>query len=227
VDVRVIHNVYESRVVNENRVRVSYNGGNGGINERATRDEEVAARDRHTPPVRDQVQHVQAARTNPQLRASTNHGRPPIAATPRPGAFNDRAVVTAKEGGRYNPPARTETKTAARPNPIHPKELPAVQRPAAPNTGNPKVDQKYQQQQNKLIQRQEQDRQKLQQKQEQQHQQLTQKNAGDARKQQIEQQHQQQTQQLAQKHTQQVQKLQQKQAPPPRQNETKPSNKKP
>jgi hypothetical protein len=227
VDVRVIHNVYESRVVNENRVRVSYNGGNGGINERATRDEEVAARDRHTPPVRDQVQHVQAARTNPELRASSNHGKPPIAATPRPGALNDRGVVTAKEGGRYNPPARTETKTAARPNPIHPKELPAVQRPAAPNTGNPKVDQKYQQQQNKLIQRQEQDRQKLQQKQEQQHQQLTQKNAGDARKQQIEQQHQQQTQQLAQKHTQQVQKLQQKQAPPPRQNETKPSNRKP
>jgi hypothetical protein len=37
VDVTIIHNVYETRVVNETRVtRVSYNGGNGGINERRT-----------------------------------------------------------------------------------------------------------------------------------------------------------------------------------------------
>jgi hypothetical protein len=237
VNVTVIHNVYNTRVENNyTRVtRVSYNGGNGGINERPTREEEAVAHERHISPVRNQVQHAQAARTNPELRASANHGKPPIAATPKPGAFHERGVVPAKEGGHYNPPprsgnsaaGRTETSNAARPNPVHPKELPPIERHAAPNTGNPKVDQKYQQQQSKLTQRQEQDRQKLQQKQEQQHQQLTQKNAGDARKQQIEQQHQQQTQQLAQKHTQQQQKLQQKQQPPPRQNEAKSSNKKP
>ncbi len=261
VNVTVIHNVYNTRVDNSyTRVtRVSYNGGNGGINERPTRDEETAAHERHISPVRDQVQHAQAARANTELRASVNHGKPPVAATPRPGAFNDRGVVAAKEGGRYNPPARTggnasartdnkaaartennasartdnkattrpETGNAARSNAAHPKELPPIERRAAPNTGNSKVDQKYQQQQNKLVQRQEQDRQRLQQKQEQEHQRLSQKNADDARRQQIEQRHQQQTQQLSQRHDQQQQKLQQKQQPPPRQNEAKQSNKKP
>jgi WXXGXW repeat (2 copies) len=251
VNVTVIHNVYETRIVNQTNVRVSYNGGNGGINERPTREEEAAAHERHLPPVRDQVQHVQAARTNTELRASVNHGKPPVAATPRPGSFNDRGVVKAKEGGRYNPPARTEKNAtvrtegkgsvrsenkatsradagnAARPNVVHPKDLPPFQRPAAPNTGSSKVDQKYQQQQDKLFQRQEQERQKLQQKQEQEHQRMTQQRADDARRQQTEQRHQQQTAELAQRHEQQQQKLQQKQQPPPRQNEDKHSNRKP
>jgi WXXGXW repeat (2 copies) len=253
VNVTVVHNVYNTRVDNSyTRVtRVSYNGGNGGINERPTREEETAAHERHISPVRDQVQHAQAARGNTELRASVNHGKPPVAATPRPGAFNDRGVVTAKEGGRYNPPARTENKAsvrtdnkvaartesnspsrteagnAGRSNVTHPKELPPIERRAAPNTGNSRVDQKYQQQQNKLVQRQEQDRQRLQQRQEQEHQRLSQKNADDARRQQTEQRHQQQTQQLTQRHEQQQQKLQQKQQPPPRQNESKQSNKKP
>jgi hypothetical protein len=221
VDEREVHNVYESRVVNENNVRVSYNGGSGGINERPRGEEEAAARDRHLPPVRDQVQHVQAARSNPQLRAASNHGKPPIAATPRPGALNDRGVVTAKEGGHYNPPARTgnntpsrtEPSAASRNNVFHPKELPPVQHPAPPNTGNTRTDQKYQQQQEKLVQRQNQERQNLQQKQEQEHQRLAQQKASDSRTQQVEQRHQQQTQQLQQKHEQQQQQIQQKQAP--------------
>src|SRR5580704_11334019 len=83
VDVVHIHNVYNTTVN-----RVSYNGGSGGIDARPTRDEEAAARERHVPPVAAQTQHVQAARTNPELRASSNHGRPPVAATPRPGGFN-------------------------------------------------------------------------------------------------------------------------------------------
>jgi hypothetical protein len=143
--------------------------------------------------------------------------------------------VPAKEGGRYNPSARTENNAAARTgtgdaaltSAIHPKDIPPAERPAPANTGNPAVDKKYQQQQDKLITRQEQDRQRLQQKQEQDHQQLAQKNAVDARKQQIEQQHQQQTQQLAQKHVQQQKKLQEKQQPPPRQNDAKPQSRKP
>jgi hypothetical protein len=237
VDVTVVHNVYEARIENNytTTTRVSYNGGNGGINERPRPEEDAAARERHIPPVSAQVQHVQAARTNPQLRASTNQGKPPIAATPTPGAFKESGVVPAKEGGRYNPSARTESNAAARTGTgdaaltpaIHPKDIPPAERPAPANTGNPEVDKKYQQQQDKLITRQEQDRQRLQQKQEQDHQQLAQKNAVDARKQQIEQQHQQQTQQLAQKHVQQQKKLQEKQQPPPRQNDAKPPSRKP
>ena len=238
MNVTVIHNVYETKVVNNYTTvtRVSYNGGNGGINERPTREEEAAAHERHVPPVRDQVQHVQAARTNTQLRASVNHGKPPVAATPKPAAFSERGGVAAKEGGRYNPPARTEnnagkrteTGNAARPNAIHPKELPPIERPTAPNTGNPNLDKKYQQQQEKLTQKQDQERQKLQQKQEQEHQRLTQQKADDSKRQQIERQHQQQTQQLTQKHTQQQQQLQEKQQPPPQhQNQSKPPKEKP
>ena len=216
--------------------RVSYNGDNGGINERPTQEEEAAAHQRHIPPVAAQVQHVQTARTNTQLRASVNHGKPPVAATPKPAAFSERGVVAAKEGGRYNPPARTEnnagkrteTGNAARPNAIHPKELPPIERPTAPNTGNPNLDKKYQQQQEKLTQKQDQERQKLQQKQEQEHQRLTQQKADDSKRQQIEQQHQQQTQQLTQKHTQQQQQLQEKQQPPPQhQNQSKPPKERP
>src|SRR3984893_18370215 len=98
VNTTIIHNVYNTTVINTTTVnRVSYNGGNGGINARPAREEEAAAHERHIPPVAVQTQHVQAAHTNRELRASVNHGKPPVAATPRPGAFKDRAVVPAKE----------------------------------------------------------------------------------------------------------------------------------
>ena len=219
VNITEIHNVYNTTVVNNTTLtRVSYNGGNGGINERPTPQEEAAAREKHISPVPAQIQHVHAARANSALRASANQGKPPVAATPRPGALNDRGIVAAREGGRYNPPARSENNAARHSNAIHPNDLPPTVRPTAPNTGNANLDQKYQQQQEKLRAKQGQERQKLQQKQEQDHQRMTQQKADDARKQQLEQQHQQQTQQLQQKHAQQQQKLQERQQPPPRQN---------
>ena len=230
VNITNIHNVYNTTVINNTTVnRVSYNGGNGGINARPRPEDEAAARERHIAPVAAQTQHVEAARANPELRASANHGKPPIAATPTPGAFRDRAVVPAKEAGApYHPPAnrggaeqrgnqqagRPANNVPRPPAPAHAKDIQPHERPAAPNTGNAKLDQKYQQQQSKLYQKQEQDHQKLQQKQEQEHQQLAQKNANDARKQQVEQRHQQQTQQMEQKHASQQQKLQSKQRGP-------------
>ena len=228
VNITEIHNVYNNTTVINNTTvnRISYNGGNGGINRRPTPQEEAAAHERHIPPVAVQTQHVQAARGNPQLRASVNMGKPPIAATPRPGAWNERGVVPAKQaGGPYRPPAnraashlRTNIPTARpennvpRPgNVVHPRDLPPAERPAPPNTGNAKLDRKYQQQQEKLFAKQEQERQKLQQKQEQDHQRLAQQKADEVRRQQVEQRHQQQTQQLQQRHQQQQQKLQEKQ----------------
>ena len=69
VNVTNIHNVYNTTVINNTTTvnRVSYNGGNGGINARPRPEDQMAARDRHIPPVSVQAQHVQAARTNPQL----------------------------------------------------------------------------------------------------------------------------------------------------------------
>jgi hypothetical protein len=218
VSVTNIHNVYNTTVVNNTTVnRVSYNGGEGGINDRPRPEEEAAASERHIPPVAAQTQHEQAARSDPQQRASVNHGKPAVAATARPGEFKGSGAVPAREAGApYHPPAerggteagRPENNVPRPPTPAHAKDLQPHERPAPPNTGNPKLDQKYQQQQDKLYKQQEQDHQKLQQRQEQEHQQLAQKNASEAQKQQVEQRHQQQTQQLEQKHAQQQQKLQ-------------------
>ena len=198
VNVTVIHNVYETKVVERTQTRVSYNG-HGGINDRPTPQEEAVARERHIPPVAAQTEHVNTARENPALRASANHGNPPIAATPKPGEFSNRGAE--ETAGRGN--------TA-----VHPKDLPPATRPAPPNTGNAKLDKKYQQQQDKLAAQQDKERQKLQQQQDKQHQQLQKQNASDTKRQQVEQQHQQQTQELAQKHTQQQQQMQQRQQPP-------------
>lgn len=110
VNVTVIHNVYNTTVVNRGASRVSYNGGKGGISVRPRPEEEAAARERHIPAVAAQTQHAQAARNNPEQRASRNHGAPPVAATPKAGALNDRAVVPAKPAAT---PYNRETNRAA------------------------------------------------------------------------------------------------------------------
>jgi hypothetical protein len=214
VNVTVIHNTYNTTVVNNySNSRVSYNGGRGGINEHPTAAEEAAYRGRHIGPVAEQTRHVEAARGNPELRASSNHGRPPIAATEKPGVFSGHEAVAAKEGGHYDrpPQARGSGSGGQVDHAIHSNELPAHTRPSAPNTGDPNRDKKYQQQQEKLYQQQLQDHQKLEQRQEQDHRQLERQQANDAQMQQMEQKHQQQTQQLAQKHEQQQQHIQQQQ----------------
>ncbi|MGZ7076126.1 MAG: YXWGXW repeat-containing protein [Candidatus Angelobacter sp.] len=226
VNVTEIHNVYNETVVNNNN-HVSFNGGNGGVNARPTAQEEAAAHERHIAPVAAQTQHAQAARSDPQQRASANMGKPAVAATPRPGDFKGSGVVQAKEaGGHYTPPAnrggnqargnaaapRGEN-NAERPSaPAHVRDLPPAERPASSNPG----DKKYQQQQEKLYNQQQKERQKVAQQQEKEDQKLAKQNASEAQKQQQEQRHQQQTTQLQQKHQQQQQHMQQKTQPAPR-----------
>jgi WXXGXW repeat (2 copies) len=225
INVVNIHNVYNEHV-NVTVNHISYNGGKGGIEARPRPEDELADRDRHIGAVAAQTEHINAARGNRELRASVNQGRPPIAATGRPGEFSSHEVVASREAGApYHPPANrgnagARTENAARPAAEggghtynHVSEVPPLERPAAPNTGNAKLDQKYQKQQQKLYDQQNKDRQKLQAQQEKEHQQAQQRNANAAAKQQMEQRHQQQTQQMVQRHTQQRQQLQQRQAP--------------
>jgi WXXGXW repeat (2 copies) len=231
INVKNIHNVYNTTINERNDNRVSYNGGNGGINVRPTAEQEAAARERHVGPVAAQSKHLQDARSNPQQRASANEGKPPVAATDKPGDWKGKNVVKAKEAGapytrpanggenqaRANTPASRPENAAGnnsdRPtNPGHVRDLPAAERPAAPNTGNAKADKKYQQQQEKQYAQQQTERQKLQQKQEKEDQKVTKQN-NDAKKQQVEQRHQQQTQQLQQRHQQQSQQMQQRMQP--------------
>jgi hypothetical protein len=218
VNVTDIHNVYETRITNTNVTHVSYNGGNGGITARPTPEEEAAAHDRHAGPVPAQTQHVQEARSNTQLRASANQGRPPIAATAKPGEFSGSGVVRASDAGGHYTPAADRGENGARPGSTpatHVRDLPPSQRPAAPNTGNAKLDAKYQKQQNKQYAKQQKERDKLQMQQDKEDARVTKQNNA-AAKQQVEQRHQQQTQQMQQRHQQQTQQMQQRMAPAPR-----------
>src|SRR5215467_2594339 len=51
VNVTEIHNVYNTTVVVNNNTRVSYNGGNGGLDARPTAQEQAAAHEHHVAPV--------------------------------------------------------------------------------------------------------------------------------------------------------------------------------
>jgi len=178
-----IHNIYDTKVNETSSAnRVSYNGGQGGIEARANSQQEAAAHDHHIAPVAAQNQHAQTARNDPQQRFSVNHGTP------------------ANSGGNRSSGA------------VHPKELPTIEHPTKPNTGNAKQDQKYQKQQDKLVARQNLDRQKLQGQQDREHKQMAKQQANEARSQQQEQRHQRQTQQLQQRHAQQSQYLAQRQS---------------
>jgi hypothetical protein len=225
VNTTIIHNTYNTRITVVSENHVSFNGGNGGVEARESEQERSYASERHVGPVAAQTQHVQAARGNPELRASANHGKPPIAATARAGDFKSGAVASRDAGGEYKAPpanaarggeeAHPENNAAGHANPAHASDIEA-HKSTPPNTGNAATDKKYQQQQDKLAAKQNQDHQKLQQQQDKEHQQAAKKNYNDQQKQQMEQRHQQQTQQLEQKHSTQTQQLQQRQAPAPR-----------
>jgi hypothetical protein len=152
VNTTVIHNVYNTTVVNNNitNTRVSYNGGPGGANVRPTPQETAAARQRHVAPTVQQTQHIQAARSDRNLMASVNHGRPDVAATPRPGALHGPGVAPATNGGtpannraggrvtNGNRGATPENRTASPRNPsANPGARPAPSRPAPTPTPAP------------------------------------------------------------------------------------------
>ena len=223
-NVRNITNVYNKTVIVNNTTvnNVSYNGGAGGVSARPTAVEEAATRDRHFPPSSAQTQHVQTASANRQLYENANHGKPPVAATAKPNEFSGHGAVAAKAAARGYVPAAARTaarpaaaNTNSRPAPAvhaHASDIPRNDRPYTSNTGNPKLDRKYQQEQQKLYTRQEQERGRLQRQQEQDHQRV-QARPDAGRNQQIEQRHQQQTRQLEQRQVTQQQRLQERQQP--------------
>lgn len=200
VNTAVIHNTYNAPVSNASENHVSYNGGRGGVEAHPTAQQEAFAKEQHVGPVAAQTQHVQEARNNPELRASANQGKPPIAATAKPGDFTTGFVASKQAGGEYKAPPVNN----------HASELPSHDF-KAPNTGSAATNKSYQQQLNELSAREAQDHQNLEQQQEEEHQQATQKNYSDKRIQQMEQRHSQQTQQLEQQHATQHQQMEQRQ----------------
>ncbi len=110
ISVTDIRNVY-SRPIPRSATpgRVSFNGGRGGAQLRPTVAQREA-RQTGRPPAAMQREHFQAARRDPALRASVNHGRPAIAATPRPGVFKGPGVERAtRAGAPYKAPPQGRT----------------------------------------------------------------------------------------------------------------------
>jgi hypothetical protein len=226
VNVVNIRNVYNEHVTIVNNTHVAFNGG-GGVQARPSPQEEQWAHERHIGPVAAQTQHIDAARSEPALRAAVNRGKPPIAATDRPGNFKGNVVPAREAGAEYRPaeheahPGAAGAPERAPAVPTHVKELPPAEKMPPPNTGNAKLDQQYQKQQQKLQAQQEKERQNIEKQQEREHAQLAKQNASAEKQQQVEQKHQQQTQALVQKHAQQRQELQTRQAAAPKEPEGK------
>src|ERR1700728_2931322 len=130
VNTTVIHNTYNTTVINNVTVnRVSYNGP-GGVTAVPTAQEKAAQQQPHIAPTAAQTAHVQEAAKNPALAAQANGGHPAIAATARPGAFSGPGVIGAHGA---TPPAAAEAPAPAM-NP-EPRANQAAELPHAP-TGN-------------------------------------------------------------------------------------------
>jgi WXXGXW repeat (2 copies) len=100
VNVTNIHNTYNETVINNVTVnKVSYNGGAGGVAAAPTSREREVIHEPHVAPTPLQRRHIEEAASNPALAARANGGRPAIAATPRPAAFNGPGVVGAHGAG--------------------------------------------------------------------------------------------------------------------------------
>jgi hypothetical protein len=145
-----ITNVY-NQPVPRNNSHVAYNGGAGGVRAVPNQRDRAAEREHHVQPTPVQNQHHQSAGQNRDLLVSVNRGKPPVAATPRPGDFA-HAMPAKGPGGRipeatlkatpqtHGPearPSRTEPQQA-RPGRAA-AEAPRPGRPAAetPRPGRP------------------------------------------------------------------------------------------
>src|SRR6266568_6084111 len=146
-----ITNVYNKTVINNVTVNnVSYNGGNGGTAARPTATELAAAHGRREPPTPEQRKHVEVARADPTQFASRNHGRPPVAATPQPGAMRGPGVVRAsgaaslpnkqeaqpQPAGKFRPFSRSNPSESEKPvapaNPVPPERGTSGNKPEQP-----------------------------------------------------------------------------------------------
>ncbi len=143
----------------------------------------------------------------PAVQPNTN--RPPNANPGNPNQNNpNRANPNQPNVNPNNPNANQNNPNANRPGNNRPmNDRPPASRPSV----DPKMEQRQQQQLDKLRQQQDQERQKVEQQQVQQQQKMEQQKANEQRQQQIQKQQQQQLEQLERKHDQQQQKMQQNQ----------------
>jgi WXXGXW repeat (2 copies) len=94
-----ITNIYSKTVVINNTTNHSSFNGPGGATAKPTMEELTLARGQHVQATPLQIAHARTASMKSDLFASTNHGKPSIAATVKPAAFTGPGVVKAKAAG--------------------------------------------------------------------------------------------------------------------------------
>ena len=212
VNVTVIHNTYNTTVVNNNTTinRVSYSGGPGGIHARPNREEMAAEHERHVPMTAEQNRHFESARGDRRLLASVNHGRPDVAATPRSGEFKGRGVERGKNRpdtrGDFNHPGRVQENNAR----MRDDRAPAM-RSSRDASYNSRLEDKHQRETEKMRRQQDAERQRLQQRHDQERQKFDRERPDQQRQDQLQRRQQQQMDQMNRHHEQQSQKQQQRQ----------------
>ncbi len=147
------------------------------------------------------------------MLASVNHGRPDVAATPRPGEFKGRGAVTTDRPNRL-PENPKETNHPGKPptnNRGTFEDRPPSSRPSNAPRVNPGLEQKQQREIEKMHQQQDAERQKLEQRHVQEHQKLERQRVDQRQQEQLQRRQQQQLEQIQQKHAQQTQKVQERQ----------------
>ncbi len=122
---RVANSYREAVPRGGNAGQVSVNGGQGGTTARPTAAQERMAHEHHVAATAMQTRQQTAAKADPTLRASQNHGKPPVTATGRPGEFKGNAAAAtpnarpganpAERNPATRPGAQHEERNAARP----------------------------------------------------------------------------------------------------------------
>ncbi len=135
-NVQTVHitNVYTQQVPQRSTVeRVSYNGGQGGVPARPTAQQTQARSQHHVEATAAQRQQVEAAKSNPQLFARNNQGKPAVAATAKPGDMS-HPVAAKAAGGRVDPKVLSaNAKNTPKPAPRNAKNAETAPKPATAN----------------------------------------------------------------------------------------------
>jgi Copper amine oxidase N-terminal domain/WXXGXW repeat (2 copies) len=109
VNTTIVHNVYVTRnvYINNSTIRISYNGGQTGLQARPTPEQLAVVRGRHLGMTPVQQQHVRQAEQDRRLVATVNHNQPPVLAVARPLSPTNRPAgfVPVKPTERVNPQA--------------------------------------------------------------------------------------------------------------------------
>jgi WXXGXW repeat (2 copies) len=140
-----VRNVYEKTVVVNNAANgVSFNGGRNGTIAKPTTEERAYDRENHFAPTSQQQRHVELSAQDPKAFEKSNQGKPPVAATSKPGELKGPGVTPAApiNAGPRVLPAGGQTKPALANPPTPEVGKPVVGAPPAaevkkPNIGGP------------------------------------------------------------------------------------------